>query len=207
MVPPNFQEYFSCWHMVQPKKIPINKAKRVLIFGILAEQYIGSVESVAKKLRPLSALNPDIEIDIYLPQRKEPFEAEGKESVLQHHLIQKIIETIGSRKLNFIMTKDLMEKSVFNGTHLIDLAYDNFTVSDNYIHYHVASRGGIVDSFLDKAPEDSIFKLNLSLNHEVHITPFPKNVQSIFTELLFMKKTSSAASALFDPAIHALIRD
>ena len=98
LVPLNYQQYFSCWHMVQPKKTLLKNAKRVLIFGILAEQYVDSVESVEKKLSPLKSLDQEIEVDVYLPQRKDPFDLVQMESDLQFRLIEKIKEVLGNRR-------------------------------------------------------------------------------------------------------------
>jgi hypothetical protein len=192
--------------MVQPNKKKISEAKRILLFGIATEQYLMSLDNVEKKIKQIQNLNSDVEVDIYLPPRKEAFDAEAKESVLFARALEKIKDTLGNRKLNFLTSKELVEKTIYNNYYLIDLAYDNFSVSDNSVHYLVASRGGTVEAFQDKAPTDSVFKLSLSLYHEVHISPFPQNTDSIFMDLLFAMKTSSVKSPSFDPSIHALIR-
>lgn len=208
LVPAALSEHFACWQIVQPKKITLEEARKVIIFGLLSEEYLGSLDSLAERLTPLKNLSPETGVEIYLPLRKNIFEYEGKDNVLAHDVISLIKDVLPGRKLKFLTGEHFFEITNFKNNYIFDLAYDRFLVSDSYLHYYVQSRGATVNSgCLDQAPEDSFFRLDLSVHHELHFTPLPK-VPNLFGELIFYKKANSSVKDLmYDKGFHSLLRE
>jgi hypothetical protein len=207
LVPPAFSDKFATWNIVQKKTIQLEEAKKILVFGYVSDHYLGNFDKVKLKIKKLKKLRPDAIIDIYVPLRRNIFEEENKESVLIHQLMIQLKEVLGDKSFRILTSDQFFEISDFNNTLLIDLAEDRFLISDNFLYYHVLSRGGSVyENVQDRAPANSIFNIDLSLYHEFHISPLPES-KSFFTELLFYKKQNPLIKdPVFDPSFHSLLR-
>lgn len=208
LVPNNVNSQFSCWQIVQKKQIELSQAKKVIVFGFVCDQYLGSIDELKLKLKELEVVSPDASIELYLPIRRNVFDLHHKESVLIHMLMDAIKDLFPNRKFKILTSENFFEITNFKNTFVFDLAIDNMMVSDNYLHYYVQSRGASVNNnSLTKAPEDSVFSLDLSLHHELHVTPLPK-VKNVFTDLLFYKKENPGIKDLnFDPLLQSMLRD
>jgi hypothetical protein len=208
LVPQGLTDKFATWNLVQKKKTKLEDARRVVIFGLLSDEYLGSVEALEKKIQPLKNINPEATVEVYLPLRKNIFELQGKDSVLSQEVISLIKDVIPQKKIKFLTGEHFFEITNFKNAYLFDLAYDKFLVSDNYLHYYMQSRGATVNNgSLDEAPADSIFSLDMSFHHELHISPLPK-VRNVFTELIFYKKSNlSVKDFQFDPGFQTLLRE
>ncbi|HXH30720.1 MAG TPA: hypothetical protein VNJ01_07890 [Bacteriovoracaceae bacterium] len=206
IVPPHLRKYFSAWKISQPKKLPLKDAKKVIIFGLVGETYLGEIEGMAAKLSPLKEASPETLFELYLPIRKEPFLTNHRESVMHYQLLDVIKDVLPGRKFKFINNEDFFEIGHFGSTYFFDLADDLSIVADNYLHFHVASRGGAVNLFSTEVPKDSYFDLALSFNHQLHVCPLP-TVGSIFMELLLYSKRSSVKDLTLDNIFHTLVRE
>lgn len=204
IVPPNLCSKFSCWKIIQPKKIKLEKSKKIMISGIPTRHYIEGRNNLIQKLSCLKELKADQPIEIFLPMRQNIFEPNMRENTFIYDTLTTIQELTAAKKIKFITEKEFGERTSFNDTTLIDLTVDNFMVADNYIHYIVATKGGSVSALDTKAPADSYFKIDLSLSHEVHFMPLPK-VNSIFVDLLLAFK-SQPFPATDNLQIHSLLR-
>ncbi len=188
LVPPNLRSYFSCWEMSQPKKIRIEDAKTVVVFGLMCDQYLGSLDKLAVRFEELKKINPEADIELYLTPRKEPLEETGKEVVTHFEVYDIIKNALPNRKINFLKTHEFNAKTHFSDLYFFDAGLDNFLVTDKYIHYYVASKGGSVNHIPLEKPKDSVFDLALSFHHNLHVTPFPEDVDSIFVDMLVNTK-------------------
>lgn len=208
LIPSSLADKFATWQIVQEKKISLEEAKKVFIFGLISDEYLGSLDILENRLQDLKRIHKDASVEVYLPQRKNIFELQGKDSVLAHEAISIIKDLLPGRKLKFLTGEHFFEITNFKNAYLFDLAYDRFLVSDNYLHYYVQSRGATVNNgSLDQAPKDSIFNLDLSVHHQLHITPLPKT-KNVFTELVFYKKANpSIKDFLFDPGFQTMLRE
>lgn len=208
LVPQHLAENFSTWNIVQPKKQNLKDAKKVFIFGLLSDEYLGSLESFQERIQVLKDVHPDASVEIYLPLRKNIFELKGKDSVLSQEVVSAIKDILPGRKLKFLTGEHFFEITNFKNSYFFDLNYDRFLVSDNYLHYYVQSRGATVNNgSLDEAPKDSFFSFEMSLHHELHVCPLPKD-KNVFTELIFYKKANpSVKEFLFDPGFQTLLRE
>lgn len=206
LIPPQLAQYFGVWSISRPNPIKISEAKKIVIFAFVCDQYVGKLEEVQKKLSTLKQLRNDVEIEVYLPLRRNLFETNSKESIIHFELLTSIHQALPGKKVRFLKAEDFMEKSEMKNTYVLDLARDHFFVSDNYLHYFVLSRGGTMSNIPSQAPKESIFDIALSFNHSLHISPLPK-VDNLFTELLFYKKQSGAKDLIMDQQFQQIVRE
>ena len=183
LLPNTISSQFGCWQIVQKKQTELAKAKKVIVFAFVCDQYLGSIDEVKERLKELKTISPDATIELYLPNRKNVFELHSKESYTIHLLMDAIKDFSPWSEIEVLTSEHFFDITDFKITlYLIWPRY--FMVSDNYLHYYVQSRGATVNNkSLLRAPEDSIFSLDLSLHHELHVTPLPK-VNNVFTDLL-----------------------
>lgn len=188
IVPPTLIQHFACWQLVQKRQIKIKDAKRVVILGFANYEYLGDEEKLSKLLTDLDQIPEDAKIEVYLPIRRDVFGKNDREPLYIHNAVAQLKDALRSRNIKFITGEQFFEISDFKYTYVFDLAVDRMLVSDNYLHYHVQSRGGTVNngSLLMK-PEKSLFQFDMSIHHEFHVVPVPR-VKSIFIDLLFFKK-------------------
>lgn len=208
LVPPNITQYFGVWKRVQKKQTTLTDAKNVILFGFICDQYVGSMDELRERLKFLQTIRKDATLSLYLPIRRNVFEINPRESIATHIVLNMIKDLIPDREVKLLSGENFFDITDFKDTYIYDLAYDNFMVSDNYLHYYVQSRGATINNgSLLEAPKDSVFSFDLSLYHEFHVTPLPK-VKSLFTDLLFYKKQNPAVKDYnFDPQMHGLLRD
>lgn len=206
LVPDNIASYFGSWTLSQSKQIKITEAKKIILFGFICEQYLKDPDLLPEKLKVLANIREDVEIELYIPIRKNIFERHSKESIIHYTVFGHILDALKGKKYKILNSEHFFQKTDFKNTYLLDLAHDNFLVSDNYLHYYVISKGGTVSGISQTPPKDSIYNLALSLHHELHVTPLPKN-KNIFIDLLFYKKRNPNSELLYDPIFQSLVRD
>ena len=207
IVPSNALERFGCWQLVQKRQIALSEAKKVIIFGLLSEEYLGNLDTLPERLFPLKDIHPEASVELFLPMRKDIFGKNNKDSMAIYHALNHIKDAIPGRKVKFLKSEEFFEITNFKGSYFYDLNFDKMVVSDNYLHYYVQSRGATVNNgTLSTPPQDSFFSLDLSIFHELHITPVPK-VTSVFPELIFYKKTNPSMDLNFDPSFQELMRN
>jgi hypothetical protein len=193
LVPPFISDLFATWQIVQKKQIALKDAKKVIIFGLVSNEYLGDLskdeflEKIRLKLEPLKEIPLTTKIELFLPLRKEIFKGHQTEQVNAYLLMGLIKDILPGRTFEFINTQ-ILEEMNFKDHYFFDLGIDKFLVSDNYMHYFMQARGATVNnnSFLSP-PKDSLFSFDLSVYHEFHVSPLPQ-VDSIFSELFFYKK-------------------
>jgi hypothetical protein len=207
LIPSTLYDRAGCWEVVQKRQINLSQASKVIIFGLVSEEYLGSMENLIERLSPLKEINQDASIELFLPMRKDIFGKNHKDSMAIYHTINYLKDFIPGKKVKFLKAEEFFEITNFKNTYFYDLNIDKMIVADNYLHYYVQSRGATVNNgSLLTPPKDSIFSLDLSIFHELHISPIPK-VLSAFPELIFFKKTNPGTDLNFDPNFQQLIRE
>jgi hypothetical protein len=208
LVPPSVVEYFACWNIVQRKQTTLSTAKKVIIFGFASDEYIGNFDHLSQRIKELATISPDAIVEIYCPIRKDIFGTNMRESFAIIHLMDQLKSVMVGRKLSFLRSDHFFEKSDFKDTYFFDLKLDNFVVTDNYLHYYVQSRGATVSHSPESTvPKESIFSLDLSIHHELHVTPLPK-VDNLFTEILFYSRQNpSNIDRLLDLKFQNILRE
>lgn len=207
LVPPTLRDQFAVWKRVQKNQIKLTQAKKVIIFGFLNEEYLGPIEELSRRLSPLRKIPKSTKVDVCVSIRKHIFESQHRDSLIPFQVISLIKELLPEHELNFVKMNELLETTDFFESYLFDMAYDQFLVSDSYLHYFTQSRGVTVNNdTLMTSPKDSIFSLDLSLYHELHICPLPQ-VENKFSEIYFYKKFKAKSSnLLFDQSFQNLLR-
>lgn len=206
LVPPKLRDQFSCWRIHQKEQIKISDAKSIFIYGIVSKQAFPSKSLLEAQLQVLKNISPKAEIDIFLPMRQNPLGNIWKETYLGYEIIEMIKALIPNNKINFLLSKDVMEKSVWKGVYCLDIMNDNLIITDNYLNHHMARRGGTISSFSAQSTPEKVFKLDLSFNHAIEYYPLP-NVSSKFSEMVFYKKQNPGKNPLTDPSFHALLKE
>lgn len=206
IVPTTLMDRMGCWEIVQKKQISLEEAKKVIIFGLMSEEYLGNLEELPQKLGPLKNIHPDATVELFLPMRKDIFGKNHKDNMAIYHALNHIKDAMPGRNVKFLRAEDFFEITDFKNSFFYDLNFDKMIVADNYLHYYVQSRGASVNNNSRLSPpKESLFCLDLSIFHELHITPIPK-VTSIFPELIFFKKTNPGTDLNFDPNFQQLVR-
>lgn len=207
LVPLHLTKYFSCWKLRQPKQLSLSTAKKVIIFSLISHEYIGDLDRLSFRLKVLSEIAPETSVELFLPEKKDIFGRNNTERIIYAQFLSELKDYFPGRKLKFLKIQDFFDITDFRDTYFFDVAFDHLLTTDNYLHYYVQSRGGTVnnDSLQDFSAE-SIFHLEASLYHEFHVVPFPKDVQSVFAEVIFYKKMHPAVEDLrFDPFFQNLL--
>jgi len=206
IVPTTLMDRMGCWEIVQKKQISLEEAKKVIIFGLMSEEYLGNLEELPQRLGPLKDIHPDATVELFLPMRKDIFGKNHKDSMAIYHALNHIKDAIPGRQVKFLRPEDFFDITDFKNSFFYDLNFDKMIVADNYLHYYVQSRGASVNNNSRLfPPKESLFCLDLSIFHELHITPIPK-VTSIFPELIFFKKTNPGTDLNFDLNFQQLVR-
>jgi hypothetical protein len=174
LVPNNLKQQFSCWQIVQKKKIEISKAKRIVITGLMNEQSLPPVEDIKKLLETLTAVTPSAEVEVFLPLRNNPFGLLWKESFIAYQVIEMVKSVLPNHKLTFLGHSDLLEHPSLQNAYCMDLMTSRMTISDNYLNHYMAFRGGTISTFSEAERQDHVFEIDLSFNHKVQFFPLPK---------------------------------
>jgi hypothetical protein len=206
LVPNNLRQQFSCWQIVQKKKVEISKAKRIVITGLMNEQSLPSLEAIKKSVETLTDVNPSAEVEVFLPIRNNPFGPLWKESFIGYQIIEVIKNVLPNHKLTFLGHSDLFEHSSLQNAYCLDLMTSRLTISDKYLNHYMASRGGSISTFNDEERQDHVFEIDLSFNHKVQFFPLPIS-ESLFPEMIFYKKQASTRDYAGDPIFHNLLRN
>lgn len=205
VVPATLKDRFSCWHLSQKKKVGIESANRVIIFGILLEKYIGPVEKLEERIaHDLKRIRPDAKIEILLSQRHDPFAHQQKESLLHFTVFDIIRKILPERELTFVKLDKYLEGSFGDEDFLYDLKYDDMIVSDSYLSYFFASRGATVNTMSQLTPLNAIKSLKISFFHEIHVSPFKFVTNEKFSEMIFYKRLN-AKNLIQDKNFHRMI--
>lgn len=204
-VPDHLKSYFSQWSVHRPGAIKLNETKKVLLFGFLCEQYLGHSGQREKKLLELKSLPKDAEVEIFLPIRQNPFGNDTGDNVIPHETLELIRRALPTQKVSYVVSSQVMDRAQFTGTVLFDLSPDPFIITDNYLHYHVASRGGSINGMATEKPQDAVFSFELSLHHWFNVQPLP-SVTSCFPELLFYHKQKRLPDLTLDFEFQSLIK-
>lgn len=192
LIPENLRDRFAVWNIVKKKEMNIENIKRILIFAFISDEYLGDLKK-NKKIESLKYLPQGVPVEVLFLNRRNLFEEKNKESFLCLELMNLVRDQLNGRSIKIVKSDDFFKTNDLRGTHFIDLAYDNFLVSDNYVHHFALSLGASMDDHLEMPPDNSIFSLALSFQHDLHISPLPKNANpELFSELVFKFKQNRA---------------
>jgi hypothetical protein len=191
LVPAAMKDQFFTYSFSQIKKPDITKAKTVTIFSLLCDQYFGSMEKIEEKLSVLKDLPSDAKLEICLGPRRNPFSLEEKESLDFVTIPEHIRKLAGKREVHWIKMRDLLEKSVLRNDYFIDLMDGKIMTCDSFLPYWFMSRGGMVHNVPVWDGKESLFDIDLSFYHKLHVNPLP-DVKSNISEVLFFTKTTKS---------------
>jgi hypothetical protein len=205
LIPEQFKSKFSSWRISQAKRIRPEEADNIFLFVLVGEDLISNIHNLKNQFLNLKDKIKSKNLILFQSQRKSPFENEWKDSTLFHELLDMIKTIFHDNKINYVKIKDVMATNSWHKIYCIDLFENHLLHSDNYLNHFIAARGGTIERFLLNNQDDIIFKLQLSLYHEMTIHPLP-NIKTHFPEILFYKKKFPKSDLLWDKAFHHLIK-
>lgn len=205
LIPATFKDRFSCWSLSQDKKLPIEKAKRVIIFGMLIDKYIGPLEELKNRVKDdLAKIDPKAKIELLLTQRHDPFSSVHRENLLHFQVFDRIRSLFPEREITLLKLERFLDRSYTPDDYFYDLKYDDVFVADNYLHYYFASRGVTVNLLPEAPPKETLTSLRLSFWHTLHVGPFEFVSNDKFSEMLFHKRLQSK-HLLQDKTFHKIV--
>lgn len=189
LIPEMLRDRFAIWDIVKQKRPDANNLKKILLFAYISDEYLGDLKK-NKKIESLKHISPEIPVEVLFLNRRNLFEEKNREQFLSLELMNIVKDQLVKNQLTIIKSDDFFKRSDLRGIHFIDLAYDHFLISDNYVHHFALSVGATMDDHLDRPPKESIFSLALSFQHDLHISPLPELGQNseLFSNLLFRFK-------------------
>lgn len=210
LIPEDLLHQFGMWRIIQKNPIPIEEAGQIILYGILNEDNIGDLNRLNSRLQMIANIKKEAQVSVYLPVRKNIFTESEKEFLLVHQVMESIKNALPNRKLNILTSEAFFSQNSLVDTFVVDLAADQFLISDNYVHYFVLSRGGTINIDNPKESPKSIFSFDLSFYHELHISPLPTTLR-FFDDLLFYKESNPhiqnyARDPLFQDILKSLLR-
>ncbi len=204
ILPPQLKGQFLGYSLAQNSKPEIEKAKKVVIFALLCDQYFHSYAEIEKKLSILKKIPKDVKIEVCFTLRKSPLNIEDKENLHYLKIPDLIRKFTGNHEITWIRLKDLMEKTMLKDTYLLDLIHDFTLTSDSFLHYFFLNKGGMVNSLPVVSKHKSLFDIDLSFHHKLQVNPLPE-VSSGFVDLLFFAKMNRGEFWNL-PKFHAEVR-
>ncbi len=205
LVPEKIKSKFSSWKISHTKRIRPEEAEKIFLCALVGEDLISNINQLKNQFLELKDKIKTKNLILFLSHRKSPFENEWKESTLLHELLDMIKTIFHDNKIQYVKIKDVLATNSWHHTYCIDLFENHLIHSDNYLNHFIAARGGTIERFIINNQDDLIFRLQLSLYHEMTIHPLP-NMKTHFPEILFYKKKFPHSDLLFDKSFHHLIK-
>ena len=206
IIPEHLKEKFSCWHHGHTKKMVAQESEKFFIFALAGEELVLDLDKTKLKLLEIKEWMNKKEIILFISNRKNPFQLLWNESVLLHEIIDLIKSIFPENKISYVTIKDVLNMNSWHKIYCLDLFNNTLIHSDNYLNHFIAARGGMINDFNSSPMDDIIFKMPLSLYHEIRLTPLPK-FKSIFPEVLFYKKKHPQSELLTDPVFYQLLKN
>ena len=204
LVPSNLRNHFSAWNIVQTNQIKPQDAKKILITGIISDATV-YLNELTEKMQSLGPISPLTQIEVYLPQRQNPFGMPWTESNLTPKTTEILKEYLPENKINYLKTKDLLDSTNFHSAFCLDLMSDSIIVTDTFVNHFLAARGCSTTGFKSNPVSNSFHEIDLSLHHKIQYFPLPE-VTSIFPDLVFYKKQAGVKDILADLGFHTLLK-
>ncbi len=205
IIPPQLQDQFFSYAISQKKKPDIQKAKTVIVFALLCDQYLSSYEDVEKKLSAIRGLPEDVKIEVCVSLRKSPLLQDEKENLHFIHIPEMIRKAAGNREITWLRMRDLMDKTILKDAYLLDLIHDNTLTCDSFLHYLFLSKGGMVNALPATTGKKNLFEIDLSFHHVLEVNPLPPVAKNAFVDLLFFTKLNKG-ELWSHPKFHAEVQ-
>lgn len=206
IVPPQLKSQFLSYSLSQNRAPDIRKAKTVVIFALLCDQYFSSFEEIEKKLAGLRDLPPDATIEVCISLRRSPLLTDEKENLYYVQIPELIRKYTGNREIKWLRMRDLMEKTALNDVYLLDLLHGFTLTCDSYLHFFFLNKGGMVNILPVTPKKESLFEIDLSFGQKLHVNHLPETSKNGFVDLLFFSKMTKGDLSM-NPKFHAEVRN
>ena len=204
IVPDQLKNKSFSYKMVQPKRIHISVAKQVILIGVVSDQILENYEQILAKLEILKEISPQTKVKIYFQTRKNPFEQNYSEHLITTPFMYQLFKKIKSDP-QFITTSELVQLGFLKETYVINLMNDTFFIADSYIDYLLSSKGATIHEWDAPSIKAPLKTHPISLFHQIEINEIKS--QTIFSDLIFIKKRSYAAETLYDPFFFTQVKN
>lgn len=187
LVPDNLREKFFSSSSSQVRQPDIRKAKTVIVFGLLCDQYFGSYEKIAEKLSVLKDLPGDVKLEVCISQRRNPLSVEERENMHYINVPELIRKIVGNREIKWLLMRELMDKTVLRDSYLIDLMDGDLITCDSYLHFWFLARGGSIHQYKVWNKKPSLLEIDVNLNQKLEIRKLP-DLKANIADLIFYSK-------------------
>lgn len=199
LIPLHLRPYFLAYefNQVAPQMIPEHK----FIYAHLTEEYIG--EDINKSLEKIH-FSDGQRVTLFLSEERNLSKINYDNLFSKRYFFQL------SQKLKNCQVELIDEITFCNGTDysqydFIDLAADNYLVSDNFISFLMASRGCPTVYPPQRSDRKAIFQMPMGLYHQMSIFEIQANDQ-LFSEMLLYKKNNPHKEFLKDDTVKNRLR-
>lgn len=188
LIPSHLSSYFVGYNLSQKDQ---KKSQDKFIFGYLTEEYLGSdIEATLSKIK----LTDGDKVTLFLPQETNLEKVSYNSTFCQEFLFT-LGQKLKNHQVRHINTNDFFNTSDFSPYEFIDLANDHSMISDNFIHFLMASRG--CSNVYPTKSQSSFFSIDLSMFHQLDLYELePHN--ECFAELLLYKKQHPSKKLIED---------
>ncbi len=187
LIPDGMKDKFATWQISQSRSVTPADADRVILFGLLCEDYSGNLEYLEKRLLKLTKDLKTKSVDVVLGSRNNFVYQSDENEVYALQATSLIAKIFKDYNIRFISLGDYLKLTHLRNAYVYDLKIDNFFVSDSFQNFLAASKGATINLFSTQKPQDSVFDMRLSFFHTLHVTPM-KSDGKLFADLLLLKK-------------------
>lgn len=204
LLPESLRGQFLSYRLTQKADPTTAAVKKVTIAGHMTSAYFGNYAEIERKLSLIRELPSTVRIEVCIQQRRNPFFQHEKENFHWVNIPEVIRKSAGNREVSFLRLHELMERSTFSGSLLIDLMVDTAFSCDSYLHFFYLGRGGVIAEYpvADESPALAAFDVSFNQRLSVHSLPA---ADSCFSELIFYQKLHRG-DICSHPGFHALLR-
>lgn len=200
LVPHHLKDFFLVYEFNQ--EASNDTAEKKLIYAHLTEEYLG--ENISKSLERLHF--PDgQQVTIYLSEERNLSKINYNNIFSQKFLFQ-LFQQLKNCQVQLINEITFFDGTDYSKYDFIDLACDNFLVSDSSVSFHIASRGCRNVYPPQRSDRKPIYQMQMSLYHQMNIFEIQAQDQ-IFSEMLLHKKHNPHREFLRDESAKNHLRN
>ena len=181
LVPQHLKSFFLGYEFNQ--ELSNNPTDRKLIYAHLTEEYLG--ENISESLKKVHF--PDGQkVTLYLSEERN-LSKRNYNNIFSQKFFFQLYQQLQNCQVQLVNEITFFDETDYSQYDFIDLAYDNFLVSDSSISFHMASRGCRNVFPPQRSDRPSNYQIQMSLYHQMNIFEIHAKDQ-IFSEMLLLKK-------------------
>ena len=199
LIPSHLKSFFLGYDFSQENKSKSTTEK--LIYAHLSEEYLG--EDIKASLEKINVQQGE-KVRLFLSYERnlmKPF----FESTFSQNFIFQLSQKLKGCHVEFISDLTFVNETDYSNVEFIDLAKDEYLVSDSFVKFVLASRGCETVFKTQDSKIEPIFKIMMSQFHTMNLYEIESTGQ-VFSEFLLYKKQNPHKEFLSDDKAKNLLR-